>query len=288
MTRNLYQRLYNDIKAGEIMVVYADILILVNVVVDYFLLLLTARFLRKKTRLWRLLIASFIGGIFSLYIFLPQTNFLFQSAVQLLMCKALCAVAFGFESIKAFLRNTVVLFAVNFAYSGAMIAIWLLFKPYGMVINNSVIYFNISPLFLILFSVVGYFVVLILRKLLKGNFLQNTYCDVTVFYGNKSLKIGGIVDSGNSLEDIFGMSEIFITEEDVVKEILGAQKQNPTLFRKIPCRTIAGERLLNGYRIDKIHIKFENKNYFFKNPILAVSNTPLGDCKIIVNPENLV
>lgn len=269
------------------MTVYADILILVNFIVDYFLLRLASRFLHKKPHLWRLLAGAAAGGVFSLYIFLPQTNFWIQSAVQILMCVALCFITFGLEDIKTFFRNAAVLFVVNFAYSGAMIAVWLIFKPYGMVINNSVVYFDISPLFLILFSVIGYFVVLLLRKLLKKTFPQNTYCDVAVSCGNRSLKLSGIVDSGNSLTDVFGLSQIFITEEKIIDALLGEERKNPARFRKIPCSTVAGERLLEGYRIDGAVILYNNKKFDFKNPVLAVSTTPLIDSKIIVNPENL-
>ncbi|MBQ8794016.1 MAG: sigma-E processing peptidase SpoIIGA, partial [Clostridia bacterium] len=51
---------------GEV-VVYADILIIVNFVVDYFLISIAAHFLNKKPRLWRLLLSAGTGGIFSLY-----------------------------------------------------------------------------------------------------------------------------------------------------------------------------------------------------------------------------
>ena len=227
------------------------------------------------------------GGVFSLYIFLPQTNFLCQSAVQLLMCAILCLISFGFGGIKTFLRNAASLFCVNFAYSGAMIAIWYIFKPYGMVINNSVVYFDISPLFLILFSIVGYFGVLLARRLLKKTFSQDTYCDVTVCCGGKTLNLCGIADTGNSLVDVFGLSEIFITEAAVIDALLGEQSKNTSRIRKIPCNTVTGERLLDGYRIDSATVRWGDKNYSFKNPILAVSQTPLADSKIIVNPENL-
>ena len=269
------------------MTVYADILMLVNFVVDYFLILIACRFLHKKPRLWRLLLGSAAGGIFSLYIFLPVSNFFLQSIVQILMSMILCLVAFGFGGAKNFLRSTAVLFCVNFAYSGAMIAVWLIFKPYGMVINNSVVYFNISPLFLILFSVIGYLIVILLRKILKKKFSENTYCEVTVSNGTQSVKLNGIVDSGNSLADVFGLSQIFITEQEVVHALLGGEIKNPARFRKIPCSTVAGEKLLDCYRIDSAVILYNNKKYNFKNPVLAVSSVPLIDSKIIVNPENL-
>ncbi len=269
------------------MVLYADVLIVVNFIVDYFLIAISARFLHKRPRLWRQLLSAFLGGIFSLYILLPQSGFLLQSTVQIFMCAALSFVAFGFDSIKSFCRSTAVLFLTNFAYSGAMIAVWLIFKPNGMVINNSVVYFNISPLFLIVFSVLGYFIVAFLRRALQKNFSASSRCEVTVKCGQNSLMLEGIVDTGNSLCDVFGLSQIFITEAEIVDAVLGVEKQNATRFRAIPCGTVTGERLLDGYRIDSAVVCFEKKKYTFKSPILAVSHTPLDECKIIINPDNL-
>lgn len=269
------------------MTVYADILILTNFVADYFLILLACRFLHKKPRLRRLLLSSALGGMFSLYIFLPQSNFVFQIAVQIIMSIALCFVAFGYDGVKSFLRSVAVLFCVNFAYSGAMIAIWLMFKPYGMVINNSVVYFNISPLFLILFSVIGYFAAMLIKKAVKKPFLSSAYCTVRLLCQNTTVEVVGVLDTGNSLSDVFGLSEIFVTDIDTVQKVMEKEIENPTRFRKIPCSTVSGKRLLDGYRIDSAQITYNNRKYSFKNPVLAVSATEMHDAKVIVNPEKL-
>ena len=269
------------------MVVYADILMLVNFIVDYFLISLTGKFLQKRIKFYKLLLASAVGGLFSLYIFFPQFNLFFQILIHLLMCAILSFIAFGFCGLKNFLRSVVVLFCINFAYSGAMIAVWSVFKPYGMVINNSVIYFDISPMFLIIFSVIGYFGAIFIRKVIKKPFLSNSYCFVTLTLNDRKIDLQGVVDTGNSLVDVFGLSQILITDIDTVKKILGTEINNPVRFRKIPCGTVTGERLLDGYRIDDAKIVFNNKNYNFKNPVLAVSITPILDAKIIINPDNL-
>ena len=52
------------------MVIYADILILVNTVIDYFLLRASMRLLKLNCRLLRIIVAAFTGGISSLYIFI--------------------------------------------------------------------------------------------------------------------------------------------------------------------------------------------------------------------------
>ena len=51
------------------MTVYVDILILVNFIIDYFLLLFAAKFLHITTKLLRIILSAALGGVFSLYIF---------------------------------------------------------------------------------------------------------------------------------------------------------------------------------------------------------------------------
>ncbi len=272
------------------MTVYADILFLINLIVDYFLLRLTCVILHLKPRLWRILLGAVVGGIFSLYIFLPQSHPIVEIIIHILMCAALCLITFSFRSLVAFFRASVVLFCINFAYSGAMIALWLIFRPYGMVINNSVVYFNISPIFLILFSVSGYFLTSLLRRLFAKKFPQSAECEVTLFINGKSLTLSGIIDTGNSIKDTFGIAEIIIVDADSADRLLGNDRHTDELarrYRAIPCTTVGGTEILNGYRIDQAQIIYNNKNQTIKNVIIAISRAPLTGAQAIINPESI-
>ena len=149
------------------MEVYADILIAVNFTVDYFLLAFTAKLLRVNCPLWRQLIAAS-----SLMIFLPPLGAVIEFLVRIALCAVIALVCFGFHGARAFIRASIYFFAVSFGFAGAMLAVWYIFKPYGMVINNSAVYFNISPMFLIVFSVVGYFAAAVLRKIFLKKVLE--------------------------------------------------------------------------------------------------------------------
>ena len=56
-------------------VIYIDVLIAVNLFINYFLIISTAKFLHLKTQKSRLILGEILGGIYSLYILLPPTNF---------------------------------------------------------------------------------------------------------------------------------------------------------------------------------------------------------------------
>ena len=52
--------------------VYVDVLVVVNIFIDFLLLLGTGRFLQLKSKLLRLILASLLGGAQSLVALLPE------------------------------------------------------------------------------------------------------------------------------------------------------------------------------------------------------------------------
>lgn len=273
------------------MVVYADILIILNFAIDYFLLMLTAHILRRPITLARQLLAAGIGALSAMLIFLPELNSAVQLILSVIIAFAMTATAFGIDSKKTFFRASAVLFAVSLGYAGGMLAIWNIFRPDGMVIHNSVVYFNVSPLFLILFSVGAFFIVIILRKLLDRTAPLAEKCEISLFAADKAITVTAIADTGNSIEDVFGLSEIIIADTAVASALLGDYKNDPEMlcrYRALPCHTVSGSDLLDGYRCDKAHIIHNGKTIEIRKPILAVSKTTLGgDYSAIINPKIL-
>ena len=102
------------------MIVYADILIILNLAVDYFLLRAAAFLQHLNPPLWRMLLSSLVGGISSLYIFLPPQGAVLDILFRTAVCAAMTFICFGFGKIKRFLRSFGVFLLVTFGYGGAM------------------------------------------------------------------------------------------------------------------------------------------------------------------------
>ena len=107
------------------MVVYADILVIVNFIVDYFLLKASAAILHIKPPLLRQLSAAAIGGLSSLYIFAPDFGIFVGGIYRSAVCAVMVLCGFGFKSTKCFLRAAGVLFLVTCGYGGIMTAVYL-------------------------------------------------------------------------------------------------------------------------------------------------------------------
>lgn len=275
------------------MIVYADVLIFLNTLVDYFLLLVTAKLTGEKTKTLRVVLAAFLGGISSLYIFLPRQKIVIEFIYKVAVAFLLSWVCFGVTAYKKFVKNTGVFFLATCGYAGVMFALWAIFKPYGMVINNSVVYLSISPTVLVLFSIGGYVAFTLLWQIFKKSSTEATRHEITVFANDKQICLNAIADTGNSLEDVFGKSEVIIADERQAIRLFGNLEieHSPELarrYRLLPCSTVSGTDTLKGYRCDTAQIKLGDGKIILHNPILAVSKTPLNDdYNAIINPKIL-
>ena len=274
------------------MIVYVDILFLVNFLIDYFMLLLTANVLHIKYKTYRMLCASLIGAISSLYIFIPNSNLLLEVIVKFATAFFMNIAAFKFSSIKNFLKASGALLLITLLF-GAIINFFVkTFNPKNIIVYNSVVYCNISAVTLVIFTVIFYMFFSLIAKIFKKSSKTAQKSSVTAFYKENHIQFTAIVDSGNSLEDAFSKSDIIIVDESILKKLLKTsdfkESNLSTLFRIIPCSTVSGEGALQGYRCDKAVIKTEDVEIEVEKPVLAISKTRLNEgYEGIVNPKIL-
>ncbi len=274
------------------MIIYADVLIVLNLLVDYFLVLASGKILSKKVKTIRALLSAFLGAISSLYIFLPQLSFFAELSFKISVCLIMTAVAFGISSFKQYLKSFLVLFLVTCSYAGGMIAVWHIFKPNGMAVNNSVIYFDISPIVLVGVTVATYLLFVLLNRIFSPTSKTAEKCEITVEIDGKRQKLSAILDTGNSIVDLFSKSEIIIADKKAVKSVFGdievAKKVKKNRYRIIPFSSVSGADMLDGFRCDSAYVKSKDKTVVLDKPILAISKTALcDDYNAIVNPKIL-
>ncbi len=275
------------------LIVYMDVLIVLNTLVDYFLLLASAKLSGEKSGTFRTAFSAFLGGLSALYIYLPPQKALVEFLFNVLVASLLSLVCFKWKGIKKYFKNTLCFLAVSCAYGGVMLALWTVFKPSGMVINNSVVYFSISPLQLVLFSVIGYIAFSIGFRIFKKSNPLAERCKITVYADGKHIDLEAIADTGNSLEDIFSDNDIIIVDKSKVTALFGEldmlmESKNAARYRLIPCNTVSGASSLEGFRSDRAELEFDNKTISLDKPILAISKASLKeDYNAIINPKIL-
>ena len=235
----------------------------------------------------RMFFSAAVGSLFSLYIFFPYSNYILEILIKILCSFLMTITAFGIINIKKFLKANIVLLSITCLYFGLVIAVWNLFKPQNIIISNSVVYYNISPLILILFTVIFYFLFKLLFTIFSLTSKYSERCSLSIYSDNDIFEAKGIIDSGNSITDPFGSSDIIIVDTVLYNQITD-NKYIKDKYRVIPCKTVGGNSLLDGIRCDKCIIKTENKICEINKPIIAKSKTEINDdYTAIINPKSL-
>ena len=272
------------------MVIYGDILFIVNMTVDYLLIGLTAVILKREVRVLRQVAAAVAGGISAFYIFIEADSFLVDIFYRIIVSMVLSFIAFGFHNVRRFTRAILVNLILSFLLCGIVDLMVTFFKNKAVTVNNTVIYIGVSPVLLIIISVSCYFVTKVIFNI-KKNSVAGEICKVRVVQGNNEAAINGLVDSGNSLSDVMSNSEIFIVSDNVIKKLCGStieelfeKEENKLRCRVIPVSTVSGNALLKGIRCDRAIISGKDIFTVLSKPIIAVSNEKFKDEYEIIIP----
>ena len=98
-------------------VIYLDSLFGLNLLIDYCLVLVSARVCGVVLRRWRYALAALIGALYAALMVLPGFGWLANGMMKLALGAAMALIAFGGEA--HLVRCTVVFFAVSAAFGGA-------------------------------------------------------------------------------------------------------------------------------------------------------------------------
>lgn len=276
------------------MTVFLDVLIFVNVIVTFFILLLCAKINKISYKKIRILMGSLFGGLTALLIVIPQQNLFIELGVKFIVAAFCILISFGYNKAKIYFRNIFCFYIITFVYAGAMYCVWSLTKTNAVYINNSVVYYDVSVMYLIVFSILFYLAFTIIGYFTKREAITASRTNLIIFFKDKREEVVGIFDTGNSVSDLFSENIVIIASKKLFVKLFGENfnlrsEEYTNRYRMLPCKTVAGKQILEGIRCDKVFLYFDNQSYSFSNPLLVIGNTNFtDDFDAILNPEILL
>ncbi len=196
--------------------IYVDVLIVLNIYVNFFLLKATARLMHMPLKTFRCVFASVAGSIFSLTIFLPVNGSVIPLLIKLLAAIIIVLIAFGIQNL---FRTVVYFYFVNFIFGGIVMVFYQIFRPKFMAFSNTYFYIDFSLLSLIVFTAIAYFIVSIYRYMTdRGKEIHGNY-KVIIKNKGKVISADAVADTGNSLVDPFSGKPVVIIKNEHFKGI---------------------------------------------------------------------
>ncbi len=249
------------------MIVYADVLICINIIIDYFLIGFAAAILKAKCSFRRQLLGAVVGGLCSLMILIERESLLISVFVRLITSFSVTMAAFGFLSIGVFIKRLGFVYLSSFAFSGAILALLELLKPVGLIIHNGIVYYDLSAMLLICLAAAIYGLLSLILRISKRK--TEHICKIRISEGKTDAEIIALIDSGHKLREPFSEKWVLILDPKY-SELLSPQSK---MKRIIPYKTVSGGGALVGFLPDKIKLASSGEEL---DMYVAFSPEPLG------------
>jgi len=269
----------------KLRVIYADTLFVLNLAVNYLLLLATAKISAAYISRLRLLLGAALGGAYAV-----ASVLIAQSLTQSIWFKIGAAilmllVCFGRE--RGLLRIALIFFAVSAAFGGIVLAVSLIG---GGDAHEAIVPVSLKVL-IPSFGASYAVAVLVFKKL--GRRRAGGFVHIVIKNAGRKTELNSLIDTGNSLTDPISGGKVIVAEinaiaplfEPKVADIMRLESKNPTkmlerlsdcdtAFRLIPYSAVGLERgLLPAFKPESITVNGREKT----GMLVAVSPTRLSE-----------
>ncbi|MFB1049654.1 sigma-E processing peptidase SpoIIGA [Paraliobacillus sp. JSM ZJ581] len=284
------------------MIIYLDAVWLLNILLDWMILLLTKHMSKVSTKHWTIFVAALVASLFvPITIFYP-TSILLHPIGKLAMSILIIVIGFGIKHIKITLRLLFTFYFVTFALGGSLTAIHFFLSspaqlaPTGIVTWSSGLGDPISWSFVIIgFPVVWIFTKNRLDKHTLTQFEAEQIMRVSFHYNNTVISTTGYVDSGNQLIDPFTKKYIVVCDYSIIKQLFSEEQikemkkaQASYQFEKlgayftkpidiVPYHGVSGEpQFMLAFKPEKFTIYYEKQKILVSNVIVGLQFSQLA------------
>ncbi len=242
------------------MTVYADILFLVNMSLNWFSLILTSRIMKYKSPAPRMLAAAALGALAGVCaVIFPGT--LSVALIEIASSFLMCAVAFKSSSLIVYIKLCCALFASGITLGGSLTLLYSFFNRSGITFQNQS---DLSTAVFILLSFGVTVTALIFERVLASGKSRHSG-KLTVEIDNKKTTVPCFCDSGNFLREPISGRPAIIIGAPLLKGLLCEDTlTSPEPFsdidfsvdrrrvRLIPASSVCGKGIMLGILPDRI------------------------------------
>ena len=144
-----------------------------------------------------------------------------------------------------------------------------------IMMKNNIVYFNISPILLIIFTTISYFILSIIEKIRIDR--KDLIHKITFIFNDNKYSFLSKYDTCCNIKEPFSGNEAILVEKELINTIIVPEGK----IRIIPFNSLGGEGLIEGFLPDELYIdniKIEKQVYIgitnniFKNEVKSIFN----------------
>ena len=264
-------------------VIYVDVLIVLNTVVTFILLLSVRQFSGCETGPARLIVASVVGGVYSLIILAPPMNLILTLLTKAAVGASITYIAFRTRKLRQMLRSLFLFLGMSLLYGGVLYAVTLTGSGF-VTYQNGFGYMELSLPGIVALCVALYLVILLLRKKVFRPKTDEAVYTVELFFRERCVRIPALLDTGNNLQDVYGGREVILLSASEAEALAGvpvtddveAMQAAGLSVRLLPVSALSAARLLPAFTADSAVVYDDARRTVVEAPCVAVTTDDLG------------
>ncbi len=211
--------------------VYPDVIFVLNLVLDYLLLLILKKVNQRKSAAIRRLLASVVGASATVLVSIfPWMNIMLRFIIMNVITAVLMLlVAFGRMKKVDLLKQVISLYLITYLIGGLINSIYYHtnLKLYLINMGNMVIFSNLSWKFIFLMMLGTVPVVVLILWVFRWyqSSIRETY-DIELFFQKNRVQTKGFLDTGNCLYDPIFKKPVIIVENSLLEKLLSKEDRN--------------------------------------------------------------
>lgn len=272
-------------------VVYIDILLALNLFIDYILLCATARVLHLPTTRGRVILGAVVGALSSLIILLPPMGTAISVLLKLASAVTMVPIAFHVRTFRTFCKITLVLFVISALFAGVCNGLCLLSATPAAFVQSGVVYADIPPTLLLVWVVAAYGVLCVYDRVTRKRMAKNAAFHVELTDGDFSVTLRALFDSGHSLRESFSGAPVIVADRAALKEF-ARQTETPFIrstavaIRYIPFSSIGGDGVLPAFRPPQVILRTRDRQTDISGVWIAVCDrVGRGEYDALIGPS---
>lgn len=297
--------------------IYADVVLFINLFMDFFIFWILSRLVKKKVPLHRIALGSGLSAIlYCVALFIPILHRFYNFFGALIILTAGILVSFRPKSAKELIKLLFFAHISAFAVGGAGMALFY-FTNISSIVGNMLSFSigNFSIKLLIASTASIYIIIKLSSGWINANIInKKSFCTVKIYFNQQEVQATALIDTGNSLTEPITGAPVIVVEFNVISKfippearILFYEKDDVTIekvtekleghllsnrLRLIPFSSLGSKcGMLIGFKPDKTEILFNDKdNLNLDNAIIGIYNNLLCKNKgynALINPDAL-
>lgn len=267
-------------------VFYADIFFITNFIMDYIILKITGKILKKKIHTTSYFLGAFSGAaILTLNIIFPiRIKIINQLFAYFVISFIMCILTFRLHSMKENVEACLLLYVIAFLSGGILNAIYF-YTNFQMILKSM----NVTTF--IIAAGISYLVmdwiVRIVRIRMGRTGVRDDILEVFLYHKGITSKVNALFDSGNSLREPISGAPVHIVDYETADSILKGGRGTEEKIRVVPYNSLGKkDGIMTAFECEKVVVNIKGNKIDIGPAYLGIYRgelSPEGKYRMILN-----